>query len=194
MDTTIKYYDDNAEAFIKSSINADMSTLYKEFLRFIPEGGRILDAGCGSGRDSKFFLEQGYRVEAFDASGVMCKAAQAYSGLNVSQNTFDTYSTQTKFDGIWMCASLLHIPLRDTKRTINKYVGFLKDEGVLYCSWKLGNHEHVIDGKYYNDIEPDWIMKNLSHKIIGKIWISCDCRPYYQEKWLNVLFINRKEK
>ena len=68
MADTIAYYNDNAEGFFLETAGVDMSDLHRRFLMAIPAGGLILDAGCGSGRDSKAFLAQKYRVRAFDAS------------------------------------------------------------------------------------------------------------------------------
>ncbi len=63
----MRYYEDNAEEYIRSTKDLDMSALYDQFLPHVPAGGLILDAGCGSGRDAKRFAEMGFRVEAIDA-------------------------------------------------------------------------------------------------------------------------------
>ncbi len=68
MTDTHSYYEQNAEQFFADTVDVDMSVLYARFLESIPAGGYILDAGCGSGRDSKAFASSGYRVAAFDAS------------------------------------------------------------------------------------------------------------------------------
>lgn len=83
MDSTIKYYNDNAEQFIELSKGTDMSQLYRLFEVSIPNGGTILDVGCGSGRDSKYFVDNGYAVTAIDGSEVLCKAASKYIGIDV---------------------------------------------------------------------------------------------------------------
>jgi 2-polyprenyl-3-methyl-5-hydroxy-6-metoxy-1,4-benzoquinol methylase len=61
------YYDDHADQFVRGTLAVDMAELYKPFLEHVPAGGRILDAGCGSGRDTRAFLAQGYEVVAMDA-------------------------------------------------------------------------------------------------------------------------------
>lgn len=68
MKDTLAYYDSNADAFVESTFQVSMEELYREFLPLLPEGGHILDAGCGSGRDALFFKRNGYRVSAFDGS------------------------------------------------------------------------------------------------------------------------------
>jgi len=65
---TVNYYDTHADAFFSETQGVDMAPLHQRFLARLPVGAHILDAGCGSGRDSKVFLQLGYRVTAFDAS------------------------------------------------------------------------------------------------------------------------------
>ncbi|WP_237738267.1 MULTISPECIES: class I SAM-dependent methyltransferase [unclassified Caldicellulosiruptor] len=80
MDQTIKYYDENAIEFFMNTKDANMENLCKLFLKYIPEGGKILDLGCGSGRDTKYFLEKGYDVVAVDGSIEMVKLSTEYTG------------------------------------------------------------------------------------------------------------------
>ncbi|WP_338040958.1 hypothetical protein [Marinomonas algicola] len=65
---TTLYYNMYAEDFAENTLSVDMSALYQCFLPLIPLQGHILDAGCGSGRDAKYFQSLGYEVSAFDAS------------------------------------------------------------------------------------------------------------------------------
>jgi 2-polyprenyl-3-methyl-5-hydroxy-6-metoxy-1,4-benzoquinol methylase len=66
----------------------------------MPPGGRILDAGCGSGRDSLHFLQHGHEVEAFDASAEMCQLASSLIGRTVLQKTFEDVDSVSDFDGV----------------------------------------------------------------------------------------------
>ena len=91
-----------------------MLSLQQEFLSYIPKGGTILDLGCGSGRDSKAFIEQGYAVEAVDGSQEMCKVASEYIGQKVICARFQDYKPNKLFDGVW--AFLL--PVTPRKRAI----------------------------------------------------------------------------
>ncbi|MBR3158035.1 MAG: hypothetical protein IKF14_02915 [Atopobiaceae bacterium] len=63
-DNTLAYYAKNAEAFAASTSDVDLSSLRQRFAALIPPGGRVLDLGCGSGRDSRAFLDMGFRVTA----------------------------------------------------------------------------------------------------------------------------------
>ena len=72
---TIEYYNKNAETYFEQTVEANLQVVYDEFLSRIPAKSYILDFGCGSGRDSKFFIENGYKVKAIDGSIEMCKLA-----------------------------------------------------------------------------------------------------------------------
>ena len=67
----------------------------------LPLGSRILDFGCGSGQDTKYFLEKGYRVEATDGSDELCKLASAFTGIEVKEMLFQDLDASGKYKGIW---------------------------------------------------------------------------------------------
>lgn len=110
MTSTLTYYNQNATAFFSNTANVDMSALHDRFLSAVSAGGSVLDAGCGSGRDAKDFLDKGYRVTAFDASHELVQLAKEHTGLDVQLRTFANVKEQACYDGIWACASLLHVP------------------------------------------------------------------------------------
>lgn len=190
MDSTVKYYDENAKLFYHNTKAANMKEIYSIFLNHIPRNSKILDVGCGFGRDSKYFLDNGYYVELFDASKELCKLAQDYTGLTVLNSSFEDFSTSTKFNGIWACASLLHVKMGDMIFIINKYIDLLEKSGVMYASWKLGSTTREVDGKYYSDLNEDWfdLNKKYIHGKIEKLWISNDVRENCVDKWINVIF------
>lgn len=109
MSDTSAYYDRNAARFVANTVDVDMTELHARFLEFVPDGGLILDAGCGSGRDSKAFLERGYRVRAFDASAEVARLATGVIGQPAETLTFDDLTDVACYDGVWACASLLHL-------------------------------------------------------------------------------------
>ena len=103
------YYEKNAAAYAK--LNAAVEVMlpnYERFLSYIPKGGKILDAGCGPGRDSKYFLDAGYHVAAFDASREMVLIAEEYTGLAVEEKRFQDLHAKDQYDGGWANDSLLH--------------------------------------------------------------------------------------
>ena len=87
MNNTINYYNQNAESFIANTQNADMHLTQERFLRLLDENTSILDFGCGSGRDTKYFLEKGYQVTAIDGSAELCRLASEFTGIEVGNQT-----------------------------------------------------------------------------------------------------------
>ena len=86
---TTDYYNDNAQNFYDSTVDVDMTDLYRKFLPVVGAEGRILDLGCGSGRDTKYFVDLGYKVDAIDASKEMVRLASRKTGLEVKHMTFE---------------------------------------------------------------------------------------------------------
>ena len=164
------------------------------FLPLIPAGGAILDAGCGAGRDSKAFLELGFDVEAFDASEPLALLASKLTGKKVAVDLLQSYSSATKFDGVWACASLLHVPLNELPGVFSSLAGMLKAGGVFYCSFKYGEGEVARNGRLFTDLNEQGIAELIQGLAlrIKKQWITADLREGREdEKWLNVLL--RKE-
>ena len=190
MADTIAYYNDNAEGFFLETAGVDMSDLHRRFLMEIPNGGLILDAGCGSGRDSKAFLAQKYRVRAFDASPQLARKASEHIGQVVATQTFDDVSEVACYDGIWACASLLHLPESALPKALGHLWTSLKPAGTLYLSFKLGESERVHNGRHFTDATETrlngWLAK-LADVNAVECWITTDQRPGRHEHWLNAL-------
>ena len=186
----MNYYDLNAKEFFSDTVNADMSTHHEEFLKNLPENACILDAGCGSGRDAKFFLSKGFNVIAIDGSAEMCKIASEHIGKEVIYIQFQEITFVDKFDGIWASASLLHVPTDEIDDVLKRLKDSLKDNGILYASFKYGDFEGMRNGRYFNDLDEKTSQKlfsKLDFEII-KIWITNDARKGREnEKWVNIL-------
>lgn len=185
---TLKYYQDNAQTFFDGTVNVDMSSLYETFTKHLAPGARVLDAGCGSGRDAKAFLEMGYQVEAFDASPAMVELAREHTGLPVQLMTFADVDWKEEFDGIWCCASLLHVPSLELPRVMRKLADALTPGGVWYVSFKYGDGEREVDGRRFTDMDEMGLvilLKTVAWMKIAKMWTTRDQRPESCEFWLN---------
>ena len=195
MPDTISYYNDNAEAFFSDTADVDMSELHRRFLQTIPAGGLILDAGCGSGRDSKAFLGLQFRVRAFDASAELARKAAEHIGQAVSVQTFDDVCEVACYDGVWACASLLHLPESALPKALGQLWTALKPGGTLYLSFKLGEAERVLHGRHFTDANEarlsSWLAKLADVEAI-ECWITPDQRPGRQNHWLNALVRRRQ--
>lgn len=194
---TLSYYDENASAFCEGTRNADMSEMRGRFQQYLKPGALILDAGCGSGRDSKAFMESGYRVVAMDGSKEMCRQASKYLGHEVQCRRFEEIDERNVYDGIWACASLLHVPYELLPKVIAKLVDSLVDGGVLYASFKYGEEEREAGGRYFTDLmEEGWkkVLEEAEEEIKGSRLETVECfvtgdvrEGRGEEKWLNVV-------
>ena len=153
--STVGYYNDRAEQFFSSTLRVDMSSIYERFLDGLAPGARILDAGCGSGRDARAFADLGYCVSAFDASVELAKRASEHCGFAVDVRRFEDVNEVAQFDAIWCCASLLHVPLQDMRMVLSKLWTALKAGGRIYVSYKHGSGERLHDGRRFTDADED---------------------------------------
>ena len=190
MNKTKQYYQDNAQDFFDSTVNANLSSHYDHFLRYVPEHGKILDFGCGSGRDSKYFLNKGYVVEAIDGSSEMCRLASDYCGIQVRCMDFQDLNEDEKYDAIWACASLLHVAKDQMPTVIIKMRDALVSSGVMYISFKYGNYEGERNGRFFFDVTPE-VFSDLISRVSGlkviEEWFTEDVRPEKETQWYNVI-------
>lgn len=168
-----------------------MSDLYQRFLAYLPAGGFILDAGCGSGRDSLFFLDSGYQVLAFDASAEMARKSAKLLGQAVLCCTFDDFRSDLLFDGIWACASLLHVEKPVLCGSIQHLADSLKMKGLFYMSFKYGEQDYMKDGRVFSCFSEntfkEFIVCAKSLEVV-EIFKTSDVRKNRtHEFWLNCI-------
>ena len=185
------YYKTNASAYVESTLHVDMQPLYQRFLPLLPKRAHILDAGCGSGRDAKHFIDHGYQVSAFDASTEIAALAEKEIGQPVQVQRLQHIQYQNQFDGIWACASLLHVPHGELANVFRCLQRALKPGGVLYASFKYGSEERDKDGRQFTDMNEAGLGQ-LLNEVDGfskvDVWASEDRRSERTaEKWLNIL-------
>ena len=191
MDKTIEYYNQNADMFAQGTRLVDFTVVQKRFAKMLPIGSKILDFGCGSGRDTKYFLEKGYQVEATDGSSELCKLASDFTGIEVKEMLFQDLDASGKYEGIWACSSILHLSKKELLPVIRKMCDALKDNGVIYTSFKYGDFEGERNGRYFTDFTEDTFdkfIKVIQELTIEEEWITSDVRPGRgEEKWLNLI-------
>lgn len=190
---TIQYYDQNAVDFVENTRDVDFHVIQDEFLKKLPAGAQILDLGCGSGRDTKYFLEHGYRVNAIDGSAELCALATEYTGIPVKCRMFQELDEQEAYDGIWACSSLLHLSYGELDEVLYRIENALKPQGILYMSFKYGVFEGERNGRYFLDFTEEK-LEQLLKKHTGlqqlRSFHTEDVRPDRKEEWLN-LFLQK---
>lgn len=189
--TTIGYYNENADEFAASTANVEFSAMQEKFASLLVPGASVLDFGCGSGRDSKSFIDRGFRVTATDGSSALCRIASRLTGLEVRNELFQDLSDVAAYDGIWACSSILHLPKSELIRVLPKMLRALKPGGVIYTSFKYGLFEGYRNGRHFTDFTEESFREFISEiegvEIIEQ-WVSRDMRPRRgDEKWLNLL-------
>ncbi len=191
MDKTVQYYDNNASSFVDDTLNADMTELYALFQKYCTPGAAILDFGCGSGRDTKYFKSQGYHVDAIDGSLELCKIASEHSGVAVKHMYFHELNAVEQYDGIWACSSILHVPVDDLPDVLSRLYRALVVGGHLYTSFKYGDFSGNRNGRYFTDFTEssfqDLLSKVPGFHIVETV-ITGDVRVGREnEKWLNLI-------
>lgn len=186
----IDYYNRYAARIFEDTVDQDMEDLYGEFLKYLEEGDTILDLGCGSGRDSLAFYEQGYDVTPLDASEEMCKLAEIHTGLEVLQMTYEDMEFDEVFDGVWGCGALIHVPEKELEGILEKIIDALCSNGILYLAFREGDFEGFRGERYiceYTQDQAERIIKDTGRLELKKIWTTEDTRSGKKRRWVNLL-------
>lgn len=192
---SVEYYDKNAVEYFEQTVDINMQTLWDLFTAQLQEGASILDLGCGSGRDSAYFISCGFDVTAMDASEEMCDLASIHIGQDVLKLSFAEMDFNEVFDGIWACASLLHVPGDQIEEIFAKVVKSLKENGVLFMSFYYGDFEGDRNGRYYKDYRTRSIKDLISgyeNLEIIEIDKCDDMNPEVSAQWIYAL-LRKKE-
>ena len=188
---TINYYNTNAQQFAETTAFVEFHSMQHKFLDKLPVASAILDFGCGSGRDTKYFIEQGHYVDAIDGSVELCKFASEYTGIEVKHMYFHELSEVEKYDGIWACSSILHLQIEELEDVMKKLEVALKDNGIIYTSFKYGTFSGERNGRFFTDMTEESfseLLEKIPALTIEEQWITSDVRPGRgEEKWLNLI-------
>ncbi len=189
--STLEYYDNHADEFYKNTVNIEFSIMQERFLARLRKSSYILDFGCGSGRDTKYFLEKGYHVDAIDGSKELCKLASEYAGIEVKNMYFEELSEAEKYDGIWACSSILHLSTVELMKVMRKMAVALKENGIIYTSFKYGIFAGERNERFFTDMTEETVkdfLSEIDNLHIQEQWITSDVRPGRgEEKWLNLI-------
>ena len=187
---TLAFYNKNAKAFAEETAFVDFKETQDKFINIL-QGKRVLDFGCGAGRDSKYFVKAGLDVVAIDGSAELCQIAESYAGIPVQQMLFQELDDRSRYDGIWACSSILHLPKEELRSVLMKMLNALTDNGIIYTSFKYGEFEGERNGRYFTDFTYESFCEFISDMkgiTIEEYWYTGDVRPGREDqKWLNLL-------
>ena len=188
---TLEYYNEKSDLFVGDTVDLEFSSIQDSFLKYLEPESLILDFGCGSGRDSRYFMSKGFKVEAIDGSEEMVKIASKVTGLPVKQMMFNELDENERYDGIFACASILHVPFKELPDIIARLKKAVKKNGYIYVSFKYGDYEGYRNGRYFTDLNEER-FKSLLEEVKGltviEETITSDARKGREdEKWLNVI-------
>lgn len=187
-----EYYEINAKRYAAETFSSDMSEQYQRFLPLLREQAKILDVGSGSGRDACYFQKQGYQVTALEPSKNLCKEiVEVFSGEVVCSD-IQNYQPDKRFDGIWACASLLHLQEKEVLSFFEKIDLYLNDEGIVYLSGKNGiSTGKAADGRYFLEFTEELTEKILAvneRVRMEQLWYTGDVNGREGFRWMNVIF------
>ena len=187
---TIDHYSKNAQEYFFNTGHIDMSELYEMFLSKLKFGDLILDAGCGTGRDTKHFIQEGYRVVSFDACKEMVDMCNQYSFAYCRHETFESIKYIEEFNGVWACASLIHLSKNDLKSAFRRLYNATKSDGLIYFSLKQDERDH--DGKitYFHDKDKvdNFLRHDLNLQTEIEIWENPSKKANDTSRWANFLY------
>ena len=195
MDDTLQYYNQHAKAYVDSTRDVEFSQTQERFLQYLEPGAWILDFGCGSGRDTKYFRNRGFQVEAVDGSAEFVRIASEYTGINVRRMLFQDLDEVERYDGIWACSSILHLPCAELEVVLGKMARALRRRGIVYTSFKYGTEEGERSGRYFTNMTEEkmaGLLERISVYDVEEMWVTFDVRPGRgDERWLNMILRKR---
>ena len=190
------YYESNAERYAAETISADMSEQYQRFLPLLKKGAKILDVGSGSGRDAFYFQKHGYQVTALEPSKNLGREIRKVFSGEIVCSDIQSYQPMERYDGIWACASLIHLQEEEILCFFKKMDMYLSDNGIVYASGKCGiSTGEVADGRFFLEFTEQLVEKILTvnkQLQLEQLWYTEDVRGRRGFRWLNVVLRLRR--
>ena len=183
------YYESNAERYAAETFSADMSEQYQRFLPLLKKGAKILDVGSGSGRDACYFKKQGYQVTALEPSKNLCREIRKVFPGEIVCSDIQNYRATERYDGIWACASLIHLQEEEVLCFFEKIDQYLNDNGMVYVSGKNGIQTgEAEDGRYFLEFTEQLVEKILKvneQLELERLWYTEDVNGRRGFRWRN---------
>lgn len=192
------YYSKYAKEYYDNTVELSMEMVLNKFTELINEGSSILDLGCGSGRDSLYFIEKGFDITALDASKELCELAEIHIGQDVLNMRYEEMEFEDVFDGVWACAALVHEKEPELSNILKKIIMAMKEGGYLYMSFKYGDFEGIHGERYFKYFKTkslkELVVKFKELEIID-IFKTPDIREERENQlWINIILKKVKEE
>ncbi len=187
--STIDYYNRNADSYYWNTVGVDMSVFRKKFASYLPNEASVIDMGCGSGRDVMAFSDMGHDAAGLDAAKELLKLAEERLEIKTIAADMSEYKAASPYDGIWCCASLIHLSDEEKARFFRNLERNLKPGGVLFISVKEGIETgRDGDGVYTNNCTWEELKRYLESAGCGILEdrVTTDAMGRSGVKWLNV--------
>ena len=187
--STIDYYNRNADRYYWNTVGVDMSVFRKKFASYLPNEASVIDMGCGSGRDVMAFSDMGHDAAGLDAAKELLKLAEERLEIKTIAADMSEYKAASPYDGIWCCASLIHLSDEEKARFFNNLERNLKPGGVLFISVKEGIETgRDSDGVYTSNCTWEELKSYLESAGCGMLEdrVTTDAMGRSGVKWLNV--------
>ena len=186
------YYESNAEHYAAETFSADMSEQYQSFLPLLKKRAKILDVGSGSGRDAYYFQRHGYEVTALEPSKNLCREIRKVFSGEIVCSDIQSYQPTERYDGIWACASLIHLQEEEVLQFFERIDRYLNDDGIVYISGKNGIQSGKAgDGRYFLEFTEHLVEKILTvnkQLKLEQLWYTEDVSGRRGFWWMNVIF------
>jgi 2-polyprenyl-3-methyl-5-hydroxy-6-metoxy-1,4-benzoquinol methylase len=197
MNGTIDYYNSHANEYYRTTVDADLDAGRKKFAAYLPAGARVIDMGCGSGRDVLAFREMGLDAAGLDASEELVRLAKERLGIPVFKADLSCWTADEPYDGIWCCAALMHLEETDCRRFFANLKYNLKPGGALYISVKSGIETGMDSaGRYMRNFTEEDIYElagSVEGLEITELWYSADTLSRNDFRWLNIIAVKHQQ-
>lgn len=191
MSSTIDYYNSHADEYYRTTVDADLDSARRRFAEYLQIDARVIDMGCGSGRDVLAFRNMGFNAVGLDASEGLAQLAEEKLAIPVITADMSSWITDEPYDGIWCCASLMHLDEEDCKSFFSNLKYNLKLGGVLYISVKSGIETGIdATGRYMKNFTEEDIQKLVDNACalrVAELWYTEDTLSRKDFRWLNVI-------
>lgn len=190
-----KYYNTHASDMIENTLKVDLQPIYDKFEQFIKPGSKILDVGFGSGRDSLHFAGKGYSVVSIDFSSEVYNRGKILLNNEVLLVDVREMRYKNEFDAIWASAVFFHFTNEEIIDVMQRCYDALKEQGVVYISFKYGVQEVLRHGRFFNDFNEEKfqsLLTKIENFELTQMWRTNDARPNHTEQyWLNVILTKK---